>query len=52
VAEDAADPKRQNRADADDSYDEPPNQGQATTHGVGSPRTKQGHVADVTASER
>jgi hypothetical protein len=37
AAEDGADPKSQYRAEAEDSYDEPPDQGQATVHGVGSP---------------
>jgi hypothetical protein len=37
AAEDGADPRSQNRAEADSSYDKPPNKGQATAHGVGSP---------------
>ena len=37
AAEDSADPKSQDRAEADGSHDEPPDQGQATAYGVGSP---------------
>jgi hypothetical protein len=37
AAEDPADPKSQNRAKADGSHDEPPDQGRPTVHGVGSP---------------
>jgi hypothetical protein len=37
AAEDSADPKSQDRAEADGSHDEPPDQGQATAYDVGSP---------------
>ena len=52
AAEDAADPKSQNRTEAHGGHEKPPDQAHATAHGIGSSRSDHGHVAKAMVGER